>query len=228
MPGIDPSVMMIGLDLIMIVFTLWVLSLHRRLGALGAAIAAGLGLWLVALHVGLSNQALFPPAIPGSAFLAVILVAVTLVGALLLTVRPIRVLLLNLPQQHLLLAQGIRVFFGATFLMQAATGVLPLGFGIVDGFTHIGAGFFGLAAAFLVATDDQARRRAWFANVFGLADILIVASTLALILLPQVGPHHPMMYAVFLPAPLWLWFHLFSIYRLVNDRASPRPLHAPA
>ncbi|MCX7218879.1 MAG: hypothetical protein NTY70_08030, partial [Burkholderiales bacterium] len=62
----------------------------------------------------------------------------------------------------------------------------------------------------------QGNRRAWFANLFGLTDILIVASTLALILLPQIGPHHPMMYAVFLPAPLWLWFHLVSIWKLLR------------
>ncbi|MBK9219772.1 MAG: hypothetical protein IPL70_16070 [Uliginosibacterium sp.] len=38
-----------------------------------------------------------------------------------------------------MLLQGIRVFFGATFLMQASE-VLPQTFGILDGFTHIGAG----------------------------------------------------------------------------------------
>jgi len=102
--------------------------------------------------------------------------------------------------------------------MQASLGVLPKTFGILDGFTHIGAGFFGLIAAFSCAASIQGARRAWFANIFGLADILIVAGSLALVLLPQIGPHHSMMYAVFLPAPLWLWFHLISIWKLLpND-----------
>ena len=116
-----------------------------------------------------------------------------------------------------MLLQGVRVFFGAVFLMFASQGVLPATFGIIDGFTHIGAGFFGLIAAFSIASGINGKRRAWFANLFGLADILIVASSLALVLLPTIGPHHPMMYAVFLPAPLWLWFHLISIIRLVKE-----------
>ena len=111
--------------------------------------------------------------------------------------------------------------------MQASLGVLPTEFGIVDGLTHIGARFFGLIAAFSLAAGVEGARRAWFANIFGLMDILIVASSLALVLLPDIGPHHSMMYAVFLPAPLWLWFHIVSIWKLVRDRHT-RPLEALA
>jgi hypothetical protein len=126
---------------------------------------------------------------------------------------------LGLDQRQLLLLQGIRVWFGAAFLMQASLGILPKEFGIVDGFTHVGAGFFGLVAAFSISSDLQGARLAWFANLWGLIDILIVASTLALVLLPRIGPHHSMMYAVFLPAPLWLWFHVISIWKLVRKEA---------
>lgn len=62
-----------------------------------------------------------------------------------------------------------------------------------------------------------------------MADILVVASTLALVLLPQIGAHHPMMYAVFLPAPLWLCAHLVSLWRLVGESRRervPAPLAA--
>lgn len=104
--------------------------------------------------------------------------------------------------------------------MPFSLGVLPQSFGFLDGFTHIGAGFFVLIAAFSLAAGVNGARRAWFANLFGLADILIVASSLALVLLPQTGPHHPMMYAVFLPAPLWLWFHVVSIAKLVSPDAA--------
>jgi len=218
--NISPTWTMMGLDVVMVVYTLWVLSLDRPLGNKKIVIGSAMLGWLAVLHLGLSNQALFPSDISGFAFLLIIFTAVGIVGAGLLLISPARQLLLGLSQQQLMLMQGIRVFFGATFLMQASTGDLPQGFGILDGYTHIGAGFFGLIAAFSVAASISAERRVWFANIFGLVDILVVASTLALILLPQIGPHHPMMYAVFLPAPLWLWFHVVSIWKLLQAKRS--------
>ncbi|MFO1389369.1 hypothetical protein [Cellvibrio sp.] len=203
----------IALDIFMIVYTLWVLSLNQQ-GKMPWSIGLGLLLWLVVLHLGLSNQLLFSPQISGVAFLFVIFAGVGLVGALLFSIKPIRTRLLELTQEQLLLFQGIRVFFGAGFLMQAAQGHIPLVFGVIDGWTHITAGFLGLAAAFTVSKNLYGNSRVLFANLFGLADILIVASSIALILLPELTPHHTMMYAVFLPAPLWLWFHLISLWKL--------------
>jgi len=220
MLNISPIWTMIGLDALMIAYTLWVLSLRKRTAGSGMAIGLGLVAWLAILHLILENQWLFPKDISGPGFLAIIFAGVGLVGAALIAVRPVRYILWTLDQEQLLLLQGIRSFFGATFLMFASTGALPQTFGIIDGFTHTGAGFFGLIAAFSLACGANGRRRAWFANLFGLADILIVASSLALILLPQIGPHHPMMYAVFLPAPLWLWFHVVSIVKLIRTEES--------
>lgn len=219
MSNVTSVLTMIGLNGLTIVFTLWVASLRAPLGAFGYAIAAGLAGWLAVLHLGLSTRSLFPQDISGPAFLAVMVAGIALVGAVLTAVPPVRVLLARLDQGQLMLLQGVRVFFGAAFLVQASTGDLPAAFGIVDGITHISAGFFGLIAAYSLAAGVDGPRRAWFANVFGLADILIVASSLALLLLPHIGPHHPMMYAVFLPAPLWLWFHLFSIAKLLRQRS---------
>ncbi len=227
MTNISPVWTMIGLDILMVIYTLWALSLYKPMGGKGVVIGAAMLAWLVALHFGLSSQSLFPHDISGIGFLIVIFAAVGVVGAMLIGVAPIRHLLLGLDQRQLMLLQGIRVFFGAGFLMQASTGDLPQAFGILDGFTHIGAGFFGLIAAFSVASGINGVRRTWFANLFGLADILVVASSLALILLPQIGPHHSMMYAVFLPAPLWLWLHLFSIWKLLrHDAPAYQPAHA--
>lgn len=217
MASVASAWIMIGLDVLMIIYTLWAISLFKPIGKTGIAIAISMLAWLAALHFGLSNESLFPKDISGVAFLMLIFIGVGVVGAMLLLIPPIRHLVLSLDQRQLLLLQGIRVFFGATFLMQAGTGVLPQGFGIIDGYTHISAGFFGLIAAFSVAAGVQGTRRAWFANIFGLADILIVATSLALIMLPQIGSHHSMMYAVFFPAPLWLWFHLVSIWKLVRQ-----------
>jgi len=218
MLNISPVWTMIGLDILMIVYTLWVLSYAKPVGKKGIIIAIGMFAWLAILHYGLSNQSIFPEDISGITFLIIIFAAVGAVGAALMLIPSVRRILLGLEQRQLLLLQGIRVFFGATFLMQASLGNLPQAFGILDGFTHIGAGFFGLIAAFSVAAQVQSARRAWFANIFGLVDILVVASSLALVLLPQIGSHHSMMYAVFLPAPLWFWFHLISMWKLITHK----------
>lgn len=206
----------IFLDIMMIIYTLWVVSLGKEKSKLPIGIGLGMLVWLGLLHIGLSTKALFPEDISGIAFLIIVLIAVGAVGALLLLVKPIRSSVMALNQKQLLLLQGVRVFFGANFLMQASIGGLPLTFGILDGWTHIAAGFLGLVAAFTLAADADGIRRAWFANLFGVADILVVASTLSLLLLPTLTPHHPMMYAVFLPAPLWLWFHFISMWKLLK------------
>jgi hypothetical protein len=211
------------IEIRVVIYTLWTLSLFRPVGSKSAAIGLTLPAWLAMLYWCLSGRYRFPADISGGAFLLVIFLAVGAVGALLLVVAPVCHLLLGLDQRQLLLLQGIRVFFGAAFLIQAGTGVIPQAFGIVDGFTHIGAGFFGLIGAFSVAVGMQGERRAWFANLFGLADILIVAGSLALVLLPRIGPHHSMMYALCLPAPLWLWFHLISIWKLLRHERQPLP-----
>jgi len=217
MDSINFNWFMIGLDSLMIIYTLWVISLQNQ-HKLHAGIALALFTWLGLLHLGLSSQSLFPTDISGIAFLSIIFLAVGLVGALLLLVPAVRTIVLALTQTQLLLLQGIRVFFGASFLMAASLGVMPLVFGIIDGWTHIAAGFFGLVAAFSMASGVQGHRRAWFANIFGLMDILIVASTLSLLILDEITPHGSMMYAVFLPAPLWLWAHIISIYKLIQHK----------
>ena len=227
MPEITSAWFAIFLDLMMIIYTLWVISLGDSKGKLSIGIGIGLLAWLGLLHFGLSTKSIFPADISGFAFLGIVFLAVGAVGVLLLLVSPIRRILLALNQKQLLLLQGIRVFFGANFLMQASLGGLPQTFGILDGWTHIAAGFLGLIAAFTLAAGADGIKRAWFANIFGVADILVVASTLSLILLPTLTPYHNMMYAVFLPAPLWLWFHLVSIWKLVrNDQDEPQAVRS--
>ncbi len=215
MSSITSSWFMVGLDLLMVTYTLWVHSLSNK-NKFHYGLGGGLLAWLVLLHLGLSTKSLFAEDISGILFLIIIFAAVGMVGMLLLAVPTVKKIVLGLSQQQLLLMQGIRVFFGASFLMQASLGNMPLLFGIVDGWTHIAAGFFGLIAAFSMESGIDAVRRAWFANIFGLADILIVASTLSLVILQEITPHGSMMYAVFLPAPLWLWFHLISIWKLMQ------------
>ncbi len=211
---------MIGLDTLMIIYTLWVVSLGNN-NKFNFGLGIGLFVWLAVLHLGLSTKSFFSENISGIIFLVIIFTAVAAVGVLLFLVPPIRKIVTELSQQQLLLIQGIRVFFGASFLMQASLGAMPLMFGIIDGWTHIAAGFLGLVAAFSTANGMNAKKRIWFANIFGLLDILVVASTLSLLILADITPHGSMMYAVFLPAPLWLWAHIISIYKLIKDTDDP-------
>ena len=120
---------MIGLDALMITYTLWVLSLSNK-NRFHYSIGAGLLIWLVTLHFGLSTHSLFNETISGPMFLTVIVAAVGGVGALLLGIPTLRRTLMSLTQQQLLLLQGVRVFFGATFLMHASVGAMPLIFGV--------------------------------------------------------------------------------------------------
>jgi glyoxylase-like metal-dependent hydrolase (beta-lactamase superfamily II) len=198
-----------------------ILGAFRRAGAGTTAVgfaAAGLLGWLAALHLGLAGQGLFPRDIGGLAFLGVVLAGVGLVGALL-ALPPIRAAIARLTDDQLLRLQGVRLAFGATFFVQGLTGSLPLAFGLADGLTHMTAGALGLAAAAAWTRAPGDRRLAWIANLFGLTDIAVVLGTIALQLLPEMGPNHPMMYAVFLPAPFWFWWHILSLRRLVRARA---------
>lgn len=172
-------------------------------------------LWLIVLRALFSDGEPFPEDISGLGFFIIVLVAVGLFGAVLLGPRALRRPLTAMDQTWLLAPQGIRVIFGATFLLWAGQDILPRTFGIIDGFTHITAGLLGLAAAWACSKGKGATTLPWIANIFGLGDILIVASSIAFVLLGDIGPHHPMMYAVFGAAPVWLWLHVVSIYRLV-------------
>lgn len=119
-----------------------------------------------------------------------------------LAVPPVRRVLARLTDASLLELQSVRLLFGATFAIQGLTGALPTTFGLLDGATHLTAGALAVWAAIAARRSPgspRATRRAWAANLFGLADILVVATTLAFLLVPRITAHHPMMVAVFLP-----------------------------
>ena len=212
---------MLALDILFITYTLWAVSLGRALTPTTRWLGFALFAWLAILHLGLSESMLFPASVSGGAFYLIILGGVAAVGLFMFAIPPLRRLFLGLDQRQLLLLHGVRVYFGALFLAQAGVGLLPQAFGLIDGLTHVSAGFFALVAAFSTAAGVNSRRRAWFANAFGLVDILVVATSLAFVLLDEIGPHHPMMYAVFLPAPFWLWFHVLSIAKLISEHSNP-------
>lgn len=61
-------------------------------------------------------------------------------------------------------------------------------------------------------------------NMSGLFDILIVAITLSFLILEDITPQGSMMYAVFLPAPIWLGAHIITIYKLLIESKKERGL----
>lgn len=67
MPNIPPSWTMIGLDILMIIYTMWCLSAFKPLGRIGMGIGAAFAAWLLVLHLGLSSGRLFPQDISGPA-----------------------------------------------------------------------------------------------------------------------------------------------------------------
>lgn len=207
----------IGLDILMIIYTLWVVSLNRN-GKMSWIIGFIMILWLWVIHFLLSWRIIFPESINWFIFLMIIFWYVWFIWIVWCLIPGVRKLISELSQEQLLLMQWVRVFFGANFLMLAAYELLPTLFGVIDGWTHISAGFFALIAAFTVSKKIYANSRVLFANIFGLVDIIIVASTIALVLLPVITPYSAMMYAVFLPAPLWFWFHIVSLYRVFRGK----------
>lgn len=212
---------MLVLDGLMIAWTSWVLSRNPATRALRSTVVVALTAWLGVLYGIFAIAQPLPPSLTSVAFYAIVLSGVAVIGALLFGTAHVRRRVLALDQRQLMLFQGVRVYFGAAFLIQGGLGILPATFGVIDGLSHITAGVLGLLAAMAVSASAMSTRRIWLANVFGLTDILLVATTLAFVLLPQIGPHHPMMYAVFLPAPLWLWAHVVSIAKLLGKTKEP-------
>jgi glyoxylase-like metal-dependent hydrolase (beta-lactamase superfamily II) len=218
---------MLFLEAVALVWTLAVFR-RRRAGVLGlVGVGAGLSLWAALVHVA-ASRAWVPAQLGAAPFLGLVVLAVGVVGAALRLSLASRAVA-RLAQADLLELQGVRTLFGATFLVQGLVGALPRTFGVVDGVTHLVAGLLGLAAAWALRRDEARTGLAWAANLFGLVDIVVVLSSLAFVLLADVGAHHPMMYAVFGPAAFWACWHVVSLARLVRPRAGSVPrLTAPA
>jgi hypothetical protein len=51
MSNFSPAAIMLGLDVLMIIFSLWVLSMFKPIGKLGVAIAAAMFVWLSVLYL---------------------------------------------------------------------------------------------------------------------------------------------------------------------------------
>jgi len=207
------------MDLTLAIFLLQVLRMSKASVQIISIVATIFAVWLVILYAGISTQSLFPEQLGGAGLFSILITLVVVVSALLLF-TPINKTLRKIPQELMLLPQGMRIFFGAGFLVEATLGIMPAYFGIADGLTHVTAAFLALLAAVVYAKGYSRKLSPWIANVFGLTDIVIVAFGISFILLEDIGIHHNVMYAAFFAAPLFIGFHMLSIQKLILNRQS--------
>ncbi len=165
--------------------------------------------WLIGSHI------LFSETISGLSFFEIILGGATLgVGTFYLTLRAS---FFNLSQEHLQMIQGVRIFVSAGFFTEAALGIIPLYFGILDGFMHAISAFSALIAAILYVKNSSLKTTAlWIANIIGVLDILIIVTSICFFVWEDIGPHHNMQYVVFFGGVLFLWIHTASILKLLK------------
>jgi hypothetical protein len=205
-----------------VIVALAFVAILRKSGAtsrLLAIVCSALAAWWGLVFVAFATESAFPSDLGGTTLFAVIVATVVVVTGLMFT-PALRQRLLSLPLGLLMLPQGLRAFFGAGFLIEAVLGIMPRAFGIADGITHISAAFFALMAAYICATSSNGRGAAWFANLFGLLDIVLVAGGIAFVLLQEIGPHHNVMYAAFFAAPIFIGLHVVTIYKLWTTEES--------
>lgn len=167
-------------------------------------------------HWGIGGGHIFSKNISGSMYYIIILVGATLGVALLyLTLRKP---FFNLSQEHLQMTQGLRIFVSAGFFTEAAFGIIPLEFGIMDGFMHAASAFSALIAATLYVKQSKFKNSAlWIANIIGVTDILIIVTSICFWVWEDIGPNHNMQYVVFFGGVVFLWIHLVSIIKLVKS-----------
>lgn len=173
-----------------------------------------LGVWLLTTVTLFGNNSILPNDLSSITLFIIILVGVALAGAIL---SPIFKALVALPQEFLLLPQAFRMFFGAGFIVEAVFGIMPTGYGTVDGILHIMTAFLATTLAIYVARGAKVTKSLIMVNIFGLLDIVIVAGGIAFVILDEIGVDHNVFYAVFFAAPIFIWLHLISLYKLHKE-----------
>ena len=205
-------------------------SLMRAARASTGKLVTGGALFSVAIvvvHWLVGGQHIFPTGTTGSIFYLVILSGA--MSAVILYYVTVREEFFSLPQDYLQIAQGFRVFIGAGFLMEGVLDVIPGWFSILDGYLHIASGFLALVAAAAFLKDSEFKRQwLWLANIVGLVDILVIVTSICFLVWPELGPHHNMMYIVFITGPLLLWIHFVSMMKLLSSNDVIKTVHASA
>jgi len=169
------------------------------------------GVWFIATLLLFGENSIFAKDISSLTLFSIILVGVALVGVVL---SPFMKALVALPQEFLLLPQAFRMFFGAGFIIEAVFGIMPQGYGAVDGILHITTAFLATTLAIYIARGANVKKSLIAVNVFGLLDIVVVAYGIAFFILGDIGVNHNVFYAVFFAAPIFIWLHLISLYKV--------------
>jgi len=160
------------------VLTGFTIETFRRAGASSAlryTLATLLFVFQGLLFWRLNGDGLFSNDVSSISFCLFLFGWVAVLCLLVSVIKPIREIMLKLPLESLLLPQGLRMFFGAGFLIEGILGQLPKGFSIADGIFHILSAFLALKSGLIYAQRKDNLGEVWFANLFGLTDIVIVA-----------------------------------------------------
>ena len=201
---------------IALAFTIFKMLNHNNTEAKTMKIAFIIfGSWLLATLLLFGNNSVLPNDISSFALFSIVLVGVGVAG---LVLSPLFKALIALPQEFLLLPQAFRMFFGAGFIVEAVFGIIPAGYGAVDGILHIATAFLATTLAIYVARGAKVKKSLVLVNLFGLLDIVVVASGIAFFILSDIGVEHNVFYAVFFAAPIFIWLHLISLYKVYIER----------
>jgi len=174
-------------------------------------------IWIAAIHYILSNKLIIPPDISGLSFYIFTLIAATSVISIFYFTS-VNKAFKNIRQEDIQWVQGLRVFVASGFLMEGVLNVIPGWFSIMDGFLHVTSGFLALIAAIAVLKNSSSKKSLlWLANIVGVADIVIIVTSINLLVWDEIGPFHNMQYVVFYTGALLLWLHFVSISKLLKS-----------
>lgn len=215
------TLFVLAMDGLLATIVIWILRSNGASVSLMASTGAVVMLWLGFLLWGIGGEHLFPDHMSPWAFYAVILVCIGAVMTVCFT-TPLGTLLSKGGQEMLLLPQGMRAFFGAGFLIEGTLGLLPPNFALMDGITHITAAVLALMTALMLSRRVVGSSSVWLTNLFGLLDLVAVATGIAFVLLSDIGLYHNMMYALFFAAPIFVTLHMLSL-RLELREPTPMP-----
>jgi len=169
------------------------------------------GLWLILVVTLFEGVNILPEDMSSITLFITILLGVALSGFFFFLLKDE---FLALPQELLLLPQAFRMFFGAGFIIEAAFEIIPMNYGVVDGVFHITTAFLSVTLAIYIARGCKCMKSLVLVNLFGLLDIVVVASGISFMILEDIGTDHNVFLAVFFAAPIFIWLHLFSLYKL--------------
>lgn len=209
-PDLITTLFILSMDVLLLLVLLWILRNNGASLPTMAITGAVAVLWLGFLLWGIGGEHIFPDQMNPWAFYAVILTGIGGVMTLFFT-TPLGALLSKGGQEMLLLPQGMRAFFGAGFLVEGILGLLPPNFALMDGITHITAAVLALMTALMLSRRAVGAGSVWLTNLFGLLDLVVVATGIAFVLLPEIGLYHNMMYALFFAAPIFVTLHMLSL-----------------